>query len=126
MSVARASLVGAALGPALVLAIHAPLGVAGHAAALVGIAAVYLGTLIGPPPRPVAAAQEAAAAAATIACAALGLIIHPLWLVAGLVAHAAWDWAHHVGWGAPVVRWYPPLCAAVDLSAAAVLLWLIA
>lgn len=125
MSVAVAPWIGAAAGPALVLAVHAPLGAPGHAAALTGIAAVYLGTLIGPRPVPSGAAAEIVAACATIACAALALLVHPIWLVAGLVGHAGWDWAHHAGWGAPVARWYPPFCAAMDLSAAAVLLALL-
>ena len=121
----RMTLVGAATGLLLALGIHAPLGAgtAGFAAALAAIGAVYPGALLAPPgAAPGAATQEVAVAALTMACAAAGLLLDPLWLVAGFLGHAAWDWAHHAGLGAPVARWYPPFCAAVDLVAGAVLL----
>ena len=126
MSVAlRAASVGAAAGLLLALGIHAPLGAgtAGFAVALGAIGAVYPGALLAPSgAAPWPAAQEVAVAGATMACAAAGLLLDPLWLVVGFLGHAAWDWAHHAGLGAPVARWYPPFCAAVDLVAAAVLL----
>ena len=121
----RMTLLGGATGLLLALGIHAPLGAgtAGFAVALGAIGAVYPGVLLAPAgTAPRAAAQEIVVAAATMACAAAGLLVDPIWLVMGFLGHAAWDWAHHAGLGAPVARWYPPFCAAVDLAAGLVLL----
>ena len=119
---ARMTLIGVATGLALALGVHAPFGSVGFAVVLAAIGAIYLGTLIAPGGRRLAPAmQEMAAAGATFACAGLGLLVHPGWLVAGLAGHAAWDWAYHVGLGQPVAAWYPPFCAATDLTAALVL-----
>lgn len=49
----------------------------------------------------------------------LGLLWHWSALAIGLAAHAAWDLAHHNGLlGAPVPRWYIPMCVFFDLAAA--------
>jgi hypothetical protein len=125
----RMTPIGVAAGLALVFGVHGPLGAgtAGFAVVLAAVGAVYLGTLIAPGgPRLAPASQEVAVAGATFACAGLGLLVDPAWLVVGLAGHAVWDWAHHAGLGQPVAAWYPPFCAEVDLSAAlflAVLLW---
>ena len=78
MSAVRPAWIGVAAGPCLMFAAHAPRGLLGRTAPLVGIAAAYSGTLIGPRALPADAAAELLAAAATIACAALGLLVHPL------------------------------------------------
>ena len=52
-----------------------------------------------------------------MAFAALGLLAHPAWLVAGHLGHAAGDWAHHAGLGQSVAGWHPPFCAGVDIAA---------
>lgn len=52
-----------------------------------------------------------------------GLLWNPLALPLGLAAHAVWDILHHNGaFGAPVPKWYIPLCVVFDLLAAAFLL----
>ena len=46
----------------------------------------------------------------------LGLLFSPLWLALGYVAHGAWDTMHHFQKvHTPVVKWFPPLCAAFDV-----------
>ena len=107
---------GAAFGRLLALGTHAPLGVT-VACALGAIGAVHLGTLIGPVPRPAPAAREIAAVSTTTASAALGLLLHPVRLVAGHLRHDARDRAHHVGLGRRVAAWHPPTHAAAAAAA---------
>ncbi|QEE34618.1 hypothetical protein FTO60_02170 [Octadecabacter sp. SW4] len=59
--------------------------------------------------------------------ALVGIWWHWSALPIGLAAHAFWDMAHHNGtFGAPVPRWYIPLCVIFDLAAAAFLVVLYA
>ncbi|MEN8841257.1 MAG: DUF6010 family protein [Octadecabacter sp.] len=64
-------------------------------------------------------AIELAVAALFGMAALLGLLWHWSALPIGLAAHAIWDLAHHNGlFGAPVPRWYIPMCVFFDLAAA--------
>ena len=45
----------------------------------------------------------------------LGLLVSPLFIALGYFIHGAWDVAHHVERvNTPIVKWFPPLCAAFD------------
>jgi hypothetical protein len=69
-------------------------------------------------------AAELAIGAAFAGCAFAGLVSRSRRLLAGgLVAHGAWDVAHHVGEpGSPAPEWYPLFCLLADLLLALPLL----
>jgi len=55
----------------------------------------------------------------------LGLLFSPLWLAAGYLLHGVWDLGHHFNHvKTPMVKWFPPLCAAFDLLMAIFIFWL--
>lgn len=50
--------------------------------------------------------------------AMVALAINPLWIVAGYIAHGAWDALHHSPFfDVEMPRWYIPMCAAYDVLA---------
>lgn len=120
---------GIAFGIAISLGLHLPGSddrlAAGFAISLGIIGALYLGTLIVEPVGKRAVWQEIGAATLTFVFVAAGSYSHVLWLVPGYFWHGVWDWAHHGNrFGAPVVSWYPPFCAAVDITMGlVVLIW---
>lgn len=55
----------------------------------------------------------------------LGLLVSPLWLVGGYLLHGAWDSLHHFKKvRTPIVKWFPPTCAAFDFLVALFIFWL--
>ncbi|MEX3014968.1 hypothetical protein [Gymnodinialimonas hymeniacidonis] len=61
-----------------------------------------------------------------ITASLLGLLIHPLFVIAAIFAHGLWDLAKHYGHGVPFFSWYTWGCCAVDLiyGTALLLYWL--
>lgn len=56
--------------------------------------------------------------------ALLGLWVSPLFLVAGWILHAGWDWLHHGGRRKTrTASWYPPACLIYDPIAAVLVAW---
>lgn len=54
----------------------------------------------------------------------LGLMFSPLWLAAGYAVHGVWDAMHHFKKvETPIVKWFPPLCAAFDVLVSLYLVW---
>ena len=79
---------------------------------------VYWGVAASGQPRRVAAA-EALAGLAFVAIAMLGLWWSSIWIAAGYVLHALWDFAHHPrGIHTGIRRWFPPFCATFDILVA--------
>jgi high-affinity Fe2+/Pb2+ permease len=101
---------------------------AGFAISLGIIGAIYLGALIVRPVGNRAAVHEILAATLTFVFVAAGSYVNVLWLVPGYLWHGIWDWLHHERqfgnrFGASVVQWYPPFCAAVDITMGLIILF---
>ncbi len=64
---------------------------------------------------------ESIVAAALIAGSLLGLVVHPLFVIAAIAGHGLWDLAKHHGAGVPFFSWYTLGCCAVDLTYSSVL-----
>lgn len=61
---------------------------------------------------------------AVFAASVAGLLVSPLWLAAGYLAHGAWDALHHYQKiRTPVLRAFPPICGIFDLVVALYVLW---
>ena len=58
-------------------------------------------------------------------CSTLGLVYSPVWIAVGYFLHGVWDILHHLHKvQTPLVRWFPPLCAAFDIVVGGfVLIW---
>ncbi len=61
-------------------------------------------------------------AVALIATSVLGLLLHPLFVIAAIFAHGLWDIAKHRGAGVPFVSWYTLGCFVVDVTYSGTLL----
>lgn len=91
-----------------------------YAFGLVLIAAVYIGFAVADGRR-VVLSVEIAVATGFVIVAAAGATGSPWLLVAGLVGHGLKDlWQHRRQFVANT-RWWPPFCAVVDATAAAIL-----
>jgi hypothetical protein len=61
---------------------------------------------------------------AVFAASVAGLLVSPLWVAAGYLAHGAWDALHHYQQvRTPVARWFPPVCGIFDLTVGLFVLW---
>lgn len=70
--------------------------------------------------------SESVGIAGFIVLAVLGFKFDLRWVVAALAAHGIFDFFHHhliANPGVPV--WWPPFCLAYDVTAAAVLAWIL-
>jgi hypothetical protein len=103
------------------LALEQPASIALAAVTLALIAGAYIG--FGARADSARALWLELAVAILFALSALaGLLWHWSALPVGLALHAVWDLLHHDRRiGAPVPRWYIPLCVVFDLAAAAFL-----
>ena len=82
------------------------------------IATVYIGFAVADGRRKVVSV-ETAVAAAFVVIAAVAVAASPWVGVAGLLGHGAKDlWQHRTGF-VRGTRWWPPFCACVDVTAAA-------
>lgn len=91
-----------------------------YAFGLVLIAAVYIGFAVADGRR-IALAVEVAVAAGFVIIATAGATGSPWLLVVGLVGHGLKDlWQHRQQFVANT-RWWPPFCAVVDATAAAII-----
>jgi hypothetical protein len=96
-----------------------------HAIAIAFIAAIYVGFAVADG-RPHVVAVESGVAGSFVILAAAAVTVSPWLLVAGYVAHGLKDlWQHrtHFVHG---TRWWPPFCATVDWTVAAILAFAIA
>ena len=66
--------------------------------------------------------MEALVTMTLIVVSVLGVLVHPLYVIAAILGHGIWDTAKHLGAGIPFFSWYTLSCAAVDTTHAAVLL----
>ena len=91
-----------------------------HAIAIAFIAAIYVGFAVADG-RPHIVAVESGVAASFVILAAAAVTVSPWLLVVGYFAHGLKDlWQHrtHFVHG---TRWWPPFCATVDWTVAAIL-----
>jgi hypothetical protein len=91
-----------------------------HAIAIAFIAAIYVGFAVADG-RPHVIAVECGVAASFVVVAAAAVTVSPWLLVAGYVAHGLKDlWQHRTHF-VRGTRWWPPFCATVDGTVAAIL-----
>ncbi len=108
---------------ALFLALPQPMARAAAALALAVIAAIYVGFALAQGTRR-QVVKQSVGCCGFIALALMGLWGHPVFLVAGLAAHAGWDLLDHGPGGLTArPRWYAPFCAVADLALAACAAW---
>jgi hypothetical protein len=91
-----------------------------YAFGLVLIAAVYIGFAVADGRR-VVLAVEIAVAAGFVIIATAGATGSPWLLVVGLVGHGLKDLWQHRQQFVSNTRWWPPFCAVVDATAAAII-----
>ena len=65
---------------------------------------------------------ELAVSAGLLVLGAIGLATTPIFIIAAIALHGAWDFAKHQGLGIPFFGWYTLGCAAFDWVYAAALL----
>jgi len=65
---------------------------------------------------------EAAVADILILLSILGVLIHPLFVIAAIFGHGLWDMSKHWGFGVPFFSWYVWGCAIVDVTYGSTLL----
>jgi hypothetical protein len=65
---------------------------------------------------------EVLIAASLIAASALGVFLHPLFVILAIFGHGMWDLAKHRGAGVPFVSWYTLGCFVIDILYGSVLL----
>jgi hypothetical protein len=91
-----------------------------HAIAIAFIAAIYVGFAVADG-RPHVIAVESGVAASFVILAAAAITVSPWLLVAGYLAHGVKDlWQHRTNF-VHGTRWWPPFCATVDWTVAAIL-----
>jgi hypothetical protein len=91
-----------------------------HAIAIAFIAAIYVGFAVADG-RPHVVAVEGGVAASFVILGAAAITVSPWLLVAGYLAHGLKDlWQHRTNF-VHGTRWWPPFCATVDWTVAAVL-----
>ncbi len=84
------------------------------------IATVYIGFAVADG-RPRVVSVETAVAAAFVVTGAVAVAASPWVAVAGLLGHGAKDLRQHRTGFVRGTRWWPPFCACVDVTAAALL-----
>jgi hypothetical protein len=90
-----------------------------HAVAIAFIAAIYVGFAVADG-RPRVVAAEGAVAASFVILAVVAVAVSPWLLVAGYLAHGCKDlWQHRTQFVSGT-RWWPPFCATVDWTVAAI------
>ena len=91
-----------------------------HAIAIALIAAVYIGFAVADG-RPRVIAVECSVAASFVVLAAVAVTVSPWLLVVGYLGHGGKDlWQHRTQF-VTGTRWWPPFCAAVDVTVAAII-----
>ena len=91
-----------------------------HAILIAFIAAVYVGFAVADG-RPRVVAVECGVAASFVILAAAAVTVSPWLLVAGYLAHGCKDlWQHRTQF-VTGTRWWPPFCATVDWTVAAII-----
>ncbi len=64
---------------------------------------------------------ETTIATLLVVLSGLGVILSPVYVIAAIALHGAWDLAKHFGAGLPFFSWYTWGCATVDFTYAAAL-----
>jgi hypothetical protein len=91
-----------------------------HAMAIALIAAVYIGFAVADG-RPRVIAVECSVAASFVVLATVAVAVSPWLLVVGYLGHGGKDlWQHRTQF-VTGTRWWPPFCAAVDVTVAAII-----
>jgi hypothetical protein len=91
-----------------------------HAIAIALIAAVYIGLAVADG-RPRVIAVECGVAALFVVLATVAVTVSPWLLVVGYLGHGCKDlWQHRTQF-VTGTRWWPPFCAAVDFTVAAII-----
>jgi hypothetical protein len=91
-----------------------------HAIAIALIAAIYIGFAVADG-RPRVIAVECGVAGSFVLLAAVAVALSPWLLVAGYLGHGLKDlWQHRTQFVAGT-RWWPPFCATVDWTVAAII-----
>ena len=67
-------------------------------------------------------ATEFFVATGLVIASILGVLLHPLFVIAAILGHGLWDLAKHYGAGIPFLGWYTLSCSAIDFSYGAALL----
>lgn len=115
----RLVIFGFALAGAFILGTHLLAGDRAHevfALFLALTACVYGGATLNPGATKSAAA-ELPVVSAVFALSVVGLVVSPLWLAVGYLAHGGWDLLHHYQRiRTPVIRAFPPVCATFDFA----------
>ena len=57
-----------------------------------------------------------------VTASVLGILIHPIFVIAAIFGHGVWDLAKYWGAGIPFFSWYTLSCFAVDMAYGAALL----
>lgn len=91
-----------------------------YALSLAVIAAIYIGFAVADG-RPVVLAVELGIASVFIVVAAVAVVGSPWLIVIGLVGHGLKDFWQHRRQFVANTRWWPPFCAVIDFTSAAII-----
>ena len=125
-SIAIPALIGAVLAlPFIAILMYHPDGAYDLLALILAFTGgVYTGSALRAEVATRKLATEWGFGALLVILASLSLWWSPIWLAAGFGAHAVWDVMHHARRpGLGIRRWFPPFCAAFDVTVAALVLF---